>query len=283
MHAATLSPRDRPARVRRIILVVLSAVVVVLALTSCGGGDSSSRRAPDTASKTMPYGSARLEETVLHGQGVAIATPARKTDRAVLFLHGSGQDSRSIFFDPQRKIVVATFLAAGYAVAASDANLENWGSQEGVDAHIDLAADLRRRGFGNIAVLAESMGGLSLPGVVSGVRATAAAAWYPVCNMASVITAGRFNDKIARAYGGSLEPPAGLSPVSFAAQPSLHLAIWASPADTVVPKAENADVCASQARAAGIQVVEVPTTGDHGDPSNFQPDNLVTFFNQYVK
>ncbi len=230
--------------------------------------------------RTTPItGVPRVEDTVLHGQGVVIATPAQKSTRAVLFLHGAGQNSRSLFTDPVRKPAADALLAAGYAVAASDANLDSWGSPAAVNAHLDLAAELRRRGYTDLYVLAESMGGLSLPGVVAGVRAVAAGAWYPVCDLGSVIRAGRFDQSIAAAYGGSLQPPAGLSPVTFAAQPSLRLAIWASPGDTVVPKAQNADVCASQARAAGIQVTEVTTTGDHGDPSNIQPANLVQFFN----
>lgn len=262
------------------LCVALALVVILLAIA---GNFVNERNDPAGPTSTGPAAqvpsSGPREVLVLDGQGVAIETPNARTTRAVLFLHGSGQNSRSLFTDPQRRVIADALLTAGYAVAASDAGLENWGSRAGIDAHLNLAAELRRRGFADIAILAESMGGLSLPAVASGVRARAAAAWYPVCNLQSVVSAGRFNDQIARAYGGAVQTPAGLSPVSFENQPSLRLSIWASPADTVVPKIENADVCASQARAAGIQVLEISTSGEHGDPSNFQPGALVAFFN----
>lgn len=263
-------------------LVILPAILLLTVAAIKVGDRSPRQELRDFILGEAPSGQRvrgpRREDFVLNGQGVVIATPDRESSRAVLFLHGSGQNSRSLFVDPVRKPVADALLTAGFAVAASDANLDNWGSQGGVAAHLDLAAELRRRKYSEFYVVAESMGGLALPAVAAGVNAKAAVAWYPVCDIGSVIRTGRFNQSIASAYGGSLQPPAGLSPVTFAQQPTLRLAIWASDQDTVVPKAENADVCASQARVAGVQVTQVATAGEHGDPGNIQPANLVEFF-----
>jgi fermentation-respiration switch protein FrsA (DUF1100 family) len=97
-----------------------------------------------------------------------------------------------------------------------------------------------------------------------------------VCNLASIDAEGRYSAAIRAANGGTV-PPA-MSPVRPAPLRGLPMRFWASPADTVVPKAQNTDLCAASATADGGRVTVTPTTGDHGDPSNFDADGLVGFF-----
>ena len=57
--------------------------------------------------------------------------------------------------------------------------------------------------------------------------------------------------------------------------------VWASAHDTVVPAAKNAAYCVAADRAAGGTATYVHTTGDHGDPSNFQPLAVLHFFDSH--
>jgi hypothetical protein len=52
----------------------------------------------------------------------------------------------------------------------------------------------------------------------------------------------------------------------------------ASPDDTVVPAAQNADRCARAAREAGAVVTLRRTTGDHGDPSSVDGRRVLAHF-----
>jgi hypothetical protein len=57
--------------------------------------------------------------------------------------------------------------------------------------------------------------------------------------------------------------------------------VWASAGDTIVPRATNGASCVARARAAGTPATLVPTVGDHGDPSNFRPADVVRFFDAH--
>ena len=69
-----------------------------------------------------------------------------------------------------------------------------------------------------------------------------------------------------------------MSPVQVGRTPMI---VWASPADTVVKASTNAAVCVAEAKAAGAEVTYFQTTGEHGDPSNYQPAAVVRFFTKY--
>jgi hypothetical protein len=101
----------------------------------------------------------------------------------------------------------------------------------------------------------------------------------PACNLRSIYDLGRFAPSIRAAYGPKLAGAlrAG-SPVHIDYRRGLPMRFWASPADTVVPKALNTDVCAREARERGANVTVTTTGGDHGDPSDYDPDAVLRLF-----
>jgi fermentation-respiration switch protein FrsA (DUF1100 family) len=89
-------------------------------------------------------------------------------------------------------------------------------------------------------------------------------------------TKHRFAGWIRRDWAG-----ADRSVVSPVAVPRVPMMIWASAHDTVVSAALNAERLAEAERAAGGSVVYTPTSGNHGDPSNFRPAVVVRFFDDH--
>jgi hypothetical protein len=71
---------------------------------------------------------------------------------------------------------------------------------------------------------------------------------------------------------------ATLSPAHVADARGLPMIFWASPHDTFVLKRFNTDVAAAEALREEAHVRVLSTTGQHGDPSNFQPWRLLAFF-----
>jgi hypothetical protein len=52
---------------------------------------------------------------------------------------------------------------------------------------------------------------------------------------------------------------------------------YASPGDTVVPKAGHTDVLAALVATSARESAVVVCTGNHGDPSHFQPSDYLAF------
>lgn len=124
-----------------------------------------------------------------------------------------------------------------------------------------------------MALIGESMGGLASLQLAN--RLPHVKAWvgiYPVCNLATMTA--RYPDTALAWPGGTADR---LSPVDLSAMRGLKMMFFASPGDTVVPKATNTDRCAARATAAGASVQVVETTGEHGDKSTFQPALVVSF------
>ena len=86
--------------------------------------------------------------------------------------------------------------------------------------------------------------------------------------------APKFED-VARAWPKGWDGK--LSPVDMSGTAGKRMMFFASPTDTVVPKASNTDACAAAAKAAGADVTVVHVAGEHGDQSAFRPDVVVEF------
>jgi pimeloyl-ACP methyl ester carboxylesterase len=293
-----MTPRGRapgsplPDRRRRRTL----AAAVTVALLSCGacgptaapsGGGPAGASAPDSVSSsasapdgTPESGPVTLFLTVGDQQAV-VRSPAHPNGRLVLFLHGASGSAEDVLRigDGLRADLVAGLVAAGYVVAAGDAHGAAWGNAASVADYEALVSEARRRtGATSVYLLAESMGGLAAaqlttPGRVDGLRAYAGI--YPVCDLSSV--RGIFAASIDAAHGADSDAAvAALSPVR--PDPAVPLMIWASAADTVVPREQNADVCVAEVHAGGGQAVLNSTVGEHGDPSNFVLPQVLAFF-----
>lgn len=210
------------------------------------------------------------------GQRAVVVTPRAATRKVVVVAHGYGHDAWTMLADIPR--LAGTLLAHGYTVVTSDAHRDAWGNPASRRDYVALARAMRRRGLDRVYVLARSMGGLATLRAMRRIHPVAWAGIYPACNLASL---WRFRARIARAYRLPWWRVIGLgrmSPIRPRGVAGMSMIFWASPHDTIVPKALNTDLCAAAARRHGAHVTVVTTRGDHGDPSNLHPRRLAAFF-----
>jgi pimeloyl-ACP methyl ester carboxylesterase len=167
-----------------------------------------------------------------------------------------------------------SLLAHGFAVAASNAHgPQNWGDPPSVSDYVRLD---RQLGYKHVLILAQSMGGLDGLQLVDRLRPEAWAGIYPVCNAQSSYDSTELNPFVEEAWPGP--PPKYLSPVIPRDLKGLPVLIWASPEDKVVSFKENSERCSRIMRERGADIRLIRTEGDHGDPSNFHPARLTSFF-----
>jgi hypothetical protein len=261
----------------RIALAIAVVVVIVGALAirhELAGGPH------EKPIESVVAATSRVEKIRTAGQDAIVAVPrAKQNRRAVIYVHGAYENRWNVIANPSLKGVTTRLLNAGYVVAASDGDSrrDNWGNPTSVKANRALAELLRGRGY-SVSVIAESMGGLD---GIALARAGDIDAWigiYPVCDIASMHYQDQYRDAIGKAWGDSLD--AALRTHSPTVAPhvrGLPMLYLASPDDTKVPKAKNTDRCAVAQKAHGANVTVVPTTGDHGDPSNFQVSRFASF------
>ena len=197
--------------------------------------------------------------------------PKEPNGKLVVFLHGAGQPADAIITDPLTVTITAPLLDAGYVVAAAEAGGNAWGDEQSVDDYLDLIEDVAaEHDTTETYLLAISMGGLAGAQVAARTDINAWAAIYPVCDLSSITHPGLVS-QIRTVYPDG--PPADLSPASW---PDIPTAVWASPADTLVPAASNGFACGE---AVGATIHE--TTGEHVDPSNFDPDAVLELFDAH--
>lgn len=212
---------------------------------------------------------------------MTIVSPVTPNGRLVIYVHGSSELGNA-FTQGIKLPMTETLLAAGYTVAGHDAGGNNWGNAASVDAQVDLynAVPGAQKAAG-VYLWGQSMGGLaSLEAIDRLPNVKAWAGIYPVCNLQAEYDHPDLAGFIAQAYPTGLGSAlATLSPVAPVRLGGLPMIFWHSPADTVVPKVSNTDLCAAQYAAAGAVTTVVSTVGDHGDPSNFDGPALLAFFN----
>ncbi|HET9073736.1 MAG TPA: hypothetical protein VFN48_04085 [Solirubrobacteraceae bacterium] len=209
----------------------------------------------------------------LHGQEDVVIRARHPNGRVVLFAHGSDQ-TPNFDVDAHRSAqAIIGLLHAGYAWAESTADFNNWGNAASLADDVALAHWLRHHGLRTLDLGGDSMGGLDAIQLIPRLHPQAVFELFPVCDERTMLHL--FGVDIR--HSGA--PLAQLSPVPMRGVRGLPLLITASPQDTLVPKATNADVCAAEARAAGARVREVTTRGGHDDPSNWRPRRLVAFLN----
>jgi hypothetical protein len=122
------------------------------------------------------------------------------------------------------------------------------------------------------------MGGLAAARLVEGRRIEGLRAYagiYPLCDLRSVYD--DFAESVDAVYGPAVEQALdALSPAAL--DGAVPVLFWASEDDTTVDKNRNADVCAAQVVADGGSAVVVETDGEHLDPTNFDLEAMLGFF-----
>lgn len=231
------------------------------------------------ADNPPPYKKPGSRGLTIGGQAVVIVGPKTATRKVVVYTHGSGETAASSFGNQQMAPVFRVLQENGYAVAADDAHGDRWGDPTSYGDYARLVEKLQDLGLTEIYVIARSMGAFNGLQLLQTVRVKAWAGIVAACNLRSIYDLGRFAASIRKAYGSKLAGAlrAG-SPVRIDYRNGLPMRFWASPADTVVPKKRNTDVCARDARDHGANVTVTTTGGDHGDNSNYDPAGILLLF-----
>ena len=215
---------------------------------------------------------------------------ARKANAWVIYDHGFGQTIESILLNNPQRDFVRTLVAAGFVVVASEyRDLACWGNQ-GCAGDIANLQSLWHSQL-NLApkpfVIGESMGGIVTWNAISQGTLTpmAVIGIYPVCNLAVMYENPVFVPSIQYAFSFASQTeyaaatggydPMLTPPSEFNGFP---IAIWASYSDHVVARSSNEDPFAHAVRAAGGDITIHTSTGEHGDPSNFDAPTVVSFF-----
>lgn len=241
--------------------VVLLAVVVIVFVAQNPG----------------PYKKPGSKGLTVRGQKVVLVGPQTATRKVVIYAHGSGETAADAFGSPQLSPIFRVLLQAGYAVAANDAHGDSWGNSTSYGDYAAMVSVLEDLGLTDFYVLARSMGAFNGLQLLTDVPVKAWAGIVPACNLASVYE--RFGDAIRRAHGAKLAEALRLgSPIKAEYGRGLPMRFWASPGDRVVPKAQNTDLCARDARARGAKVTVTTTGGDHADNSNYDPAGVLKLF-----
>lgn len=216
----------------------------------------------------------------------------------ILHFHGHGGDAHSTF-DANGDLVVrayyAALVASNYTIIASDLGGGDgvWGSPLSVEAAENALKWYRARySYSNLYVMADSAGGASALNFIASHKEKVAGVvlHYPVCAVSNMYVHG-WTTQIDAAYGGSSSNEfAGYDPVYENPRVfyGVPFRIYASSGDTIVTKAQNADLFVTKlggtvnanvtAAAFSPEVDEVATSGDHGDDSNFDSASDVAFF-----
>lgn len=268
-------PTQRRAARPRLLGALAALTAAALGLTACSAVVPA-RVAAVVDRYAEQYGTAKVIDDPATAS--VLVVPAHPNGALAVFVHGSGQGRETILRDRRDFVVARALVDHGYLLLAADAGGRAWGDAASVSDYERLiTATVRAHDVHDVFLMAESMGGLAtmqLAARMPGVRAVTA--WYPVCDLRTMEHKPHFAAAIAKAWATG-----DRRIVSPVAVPPVPLTIWASPQDTVVPAAGNAAVCAARAREAGAPVTYVRTTGDHGDPSNFRPTQVLSFFDAH--
>lgn len=233
-----------------------------------------------------------------NGQNMRITAPvgydSRKPSPLVLYCHGSGESETAGSTGSYLRAVQNTLTAAGFIFAASAQHGSNWGNDAALADVVNLYKYVRGR-FplnGQVVIMGASMGAMSAMLTVAGraIPLSAGVFMMPAMNLRAMYDAGTYKGTISTAYGIASDgsdyaaKTAGHDPALMpgSAFRGLPVRFYASPGDTVVAKTLNADVLAAKIAPYAAEATVITTTGDHGDGSNYQPDDVLTFLNRVL-
>lgn len=205
----------------------------------------------------------------------------------LMYHHGSNEDEGALLDDALKADTVVALIDAGY-ICCGIATGNNWGSQTACNYYPDLyyTVDL----YYNLSYtifLSQSMGGLTgllclaqneVPGVI------AWAGIYPAVNLGAIYTEGTFASAIDTAYSCTSTT---YDAKTYGHDPCLKwgkafrnapMRFYASPDDVTIVKSTNTDVFQAIISSSCSESTIVECTGAHGNPSHFQPADLVAFY-----
>lgn len=235
-------------------------------------------------------GYSTIDDTV-GSDAVKVLLPDTYAGYSVVYHHGVGEDASSLTSDTLKAGVLAQMLADGYMVSSTDGGGQNWGNQAGLDSYLALDAYLAsNHAPTKTVVFSQSMGGCTGLLTVASNKITTLKGWfgiYPVCSLANMFgsNAGTFASAIRTAFGIASDgsdystKTSGHDALlkSAGAFAGIAMRFYASPDDTVVAKTANTDAFHSLVSGVTPESAVIVCSGDHGDPSHFQPSDLAAF------
>lgn len=209
--------------------------------------------------------------------------------RLIFYHMGHGEDDTALLSDSLKAGIVASALSANYLMAGISAG-NTWGNQASLTAYKEAYAYIASQYhlLGTL-IWGQSMGGLAAQSNL------AAGAYpdtrgfigiYPACSLLDMYSddGGAFTTEINTAYnipgGGTYAAQtAGYDPLLLPAVQYQGNAehFYSSYGDTVVMRANNTDPMAALITPYTWEHSVVTTTGNHGDPTNFQPSDFMAF------
>lgn len=212
----------------------------------------------------------------LNGQTVRIDLPTGGVPAGTaLWFHGQGGDANG----RMNSSWLNSIRAKGWAIASSDYHRNAWGNAAAVQDTKELMAWAQEKSGQPVRLfIAASMGSTtSLNTLIDGASPSC---WYgvdPVVDLSAVGSVQNSAKQIAEAYAGALVS-SGNPAAHLAALPkSTQYRIVASPGDTMVPAASNANSLEAYLTTAGFTVSSMTVSGEHGDASHFNGRDLAAF------
>lgn len=235
--------------------------------------------------------------TNIGGQIAMILEPGTYKPREalplVMYHHGISETQTALLTDALKAGVVSALLAGGYLLVGSNAHGDNWGNDDSLADYSTLFTTLAvRYNISRVIHFSQSMGGESgLLSLSAGVGAAKCKGWigiYPTCDLAWCYAQPGFTASVDTAFGINGTPyavatsghdPVLLTDTNFN---SYRMRFYASAGDTSVLKVNNSDAMAALVTGHATEHDVVVCTGDHGDPSHFQPADFVAFCDRCI-
>jgi hypothetical protein len=205
----------------------------------------------------------------------------------VMVHHGAGATETDWLTNSLTVGVREALLAQGHIISGCNAAGDNWGNTAGINAYAAQWADVQTRfpSINKLVFFAGSMGGMTSQLTIAAATMPVRG-WYavfPACNLAEEYSL-TFTAAINTAYniptGGTYAvQTAGHDPVLLSGSSfPLRMRFTGSPADTIVPRAQNGVRMQALVAPFALESFYLNTIGPHGDPSNFIPSDVVNFF-----
>lgn len=218
----------------------------------------------------------RTTTAELDGQTVRIDMPLTGEPQAVaIWFHGQGGDANFRMNEPWLNAI----RERGWAVASADLGGNHWGAPGTVERVDALNKWIAAQTDAPIRLhIAGSMGALaSLNAMSSG---TSVECWYgtmPVVDLERVASVPDASEQITEAHGG--EPSASSNPARGLDRlpADTRYRVLYSESDTWVPAEDHAIPMLEALESVGATVGALEVTGEHGDPSHFDADDLANF------
>lgn len=250
-----------------------------------------------SVSTTITISDRKTVMTTQSGCDIMVIEPASydgSVATGVAFYHHGNGETRTAWNDEARKSGIRdALLAAGYLLVGISAGATAWGNDSAMAKYtIAHPYILSTYNVSGIVLVGQSMGGLTAfrasadPSTYQRVRGVYGI--YPCCGALAQYDSPNdtYDSQILSAWSAAdrtalAAAVAGKDPLVrlAAAYPNIRYRFHASDSDTVVYKDVNTD--AMRTLLGGTSTIEnslVATSGDHGDPSNFDGPDIVAFF-----